>query len=424
MKHLIIGGGAAGIKAAEEIRNLQPDAQIEIVMEDMNIHSRCMLHKFLAGERDEKGMSFLPEEIEASLGIKFYRGYTVNSIDTDKRLVNIAPLKDDFTEPSFGNNSMTIDYDKLMIATGSNGFIPPAPGLREAKNVFCFRHLREAQVIRNRIDICQNFAIVGAGLVGIDAAYGLLELGKKVTVIDMAERMIPMQLGNEAAATYQRLFEADGCKFALGRAVKDTKMDENGNITDIILDDGTAVNCDLVIVAAGERAAIGLVSGTKISADRFINVDDHMRTNVPDVFAAGNVTGLSGTWPNAKKQAVVAATNMCGGDMVYEDAYAMKNTMNFYGLVTLSLGSGKALEGDRVIEQYDSFGYRKAVIRDGILDSIVLQGKNMNYAGVYQYVIKNKIDISEIIADREDRVFKLSFADFYGIDEQGRYEYA
>lgn len=424
MKHVIIGGGAAGIKAAEQIRSLEKDSKITIIMEDMNIHSRCMLHKYLSGERGIEEMSFLPKEMEEKLNIEFFRGYTISSVDTDKKIVKIIPLNDQIGEANSGAKIEEVSYDRLLIATGSNGFIPPAPGLREAKNVYCFRHLREAEIIREKAKDANDIAIIGAGLVGIDAAYGMLERGKKVTVIDMALSIIPMQLCKKAGDMYQKLFEDDGCKFELGRKVSDTKMDVNGNITSIILDNGTEVKCDLVISAAGERASIKFLEGSAVKIDRFIEVDDHMRTNVKDVYAAGNATGLSGTWPNAKKEAEVAAYNMCGYDKVYDDTYAMKNTMNFYGLATLSLGSGKAEEGDRVIEQQDSFGYRKAIIRNGVLDSVVLQGKNLNYAGVYQHIIKNKINIQDIIKDNENKVFKLSFADFYATDDRGQYVYA
>ena len=424
MKYVIIGGGAAGIKAAEQIRSLEKDSKITIIMEDMNIHSRCMLHKYLSGERNIEEMSFLPKEMEEELNIEFFRGYTISSVDTDRKLVKIFPLKDQADDAKAKEEMEDVSYDKLLIATGSNGFIPPAPGLREAKNVHCFRHLREAEIIREKAKDSEDIAIIGAGLVGIDAAYGMLERGKKVTVIDMAVSIIPMQLCKKAGDMYQKLFEDDGCKFELGIKVSDTKMDSDGNITAIILDNGTEVKCDLVIAAAGERAAIKFLEGSSIKIDRFIEVDDHMRTSVKDVFAAGNATGLSGTWPNAKKQAEVAAYNMCGIDKIYDDTYAMKNTMNFYGLATLSLGSGKEEEGDRIIEQQDSFGYRKAIIRNGVLDSVVLQGKNLNYAGVYQHIIKNKINIEDIIKDDENKVFKLSFADFYDTDDRGQYVYA
>ena len=195
-------------------------------------------------------------------------------------------------------------------------------------------------------------------------------------------------------------------------------MNENGEIDYVTLDDGTKIDCELVIVAAGVRPALECIQGTNIEADRFITVSDSMQTNVPDIYAAGDVTGLSGIWPNAMKQGQTAGYNMCGIKTQYIDKYAMKNTMNFYGLTTLSLGRGVEEEGDVVIEREDSHNYRRAILRDGKLDSILLQGK-IDYSGIYQYLIKNEIDLSGIKKD----IFHLSFADFYSIDERGAYSY-
>lgn len=171
-------------------------------------------------------------------------------------------------------------------------------------------------------------------------------------------------------------------------------------------------------MAAGVRPAIECVQGSNIKAERFIEVNSRMETSCPHVYAAGDVAGLSGIWPNAMKQGETAAYNMCGVEKEYTDLYAMKNTMNFYGITTLSLGRGVAEEGDEVIIQHDSKGYRRAILRDGKLDSILIQGE-IDYSGIYQYVIKNKIDISSM----KDKIFALSFSDFYGINEKGQYQY-
>ena len=143
-------------------------------------------------------------------------------------------------------------------------------------------------------------------------------------------------------------------------------MDENGYIDAVFLDDGTKIDCDLIIVAAGVPLPLN-VEGSKIHVDRFIQVDDTMKTNCNDIYSAGDVTGLSGIWPNAMKQGQVAGLNMCGVESHYTDRYAMKNTMNFYGLVTLSLGRGVAEEGDTVLEQEDAKNYKRAIIRNGKL---------------------------------------------------------
>ncbi len=212
----------------------------------------------------------------------------------------------------------------------------------------------------------------------------------------MAERILPLQLDEAAGDAYREKFESHGCRFLLGKKASETVMNADGAIEAVILDDGTRINCDLVIVAAGVRPAIECVQGSNIKSERFIEVNSHMETSCPHVYAAGDVAGLSGIWPNAMKQGETAAYNMCGterfievnshmetscphvyaaGDVAglsgiwpnamkqgetaaynmcgtekeYTDLYAMKNTMNFYGITTLSLGRGVAEEGDEVI---------------------------------------------------------------------------
>ena len=404
MMHVIIGVGA-GITAAQTILKTDKDAQITMISTDEFVHSRCMLHRYLSHERDEETLSFVDKNFFSSDRIHWVKGVNVEKIDVDEKKVCLSNHEDYL-------------FDKLLIATGANSFIPPVAQFREAKNVFGLRHLSDAQKIRPLSDAADHILVVGSGLVGMDAAYAFLEQGKKVTVVEMADRILPLQLNETAGKPYRKLFEEHGCEFIVGKKASDTHMNENGNIDAVFLDDGTKINCDLIVVAAGVRPAVECVEGSKIHVDRFIQVDDTMKTNCNDIYSAGDVTGLSGIWPNAMKQGQVAGLNMCGVESHYTDRYAMKNTMNFYGLVTLSLGRGVAEEGDTVLEQEDAGNYKRAIIRNGKLDSILLQG-SIDYAGIYQYLIKNEIDISHFDKD----IFHLSFADFYGIDEKGKYYY-
>jgi NAD(P)H-nitrite reductase large subunit len=405
MIHVIIGAGAAGITAAKTIHKLEPEDSIIILSTDEYIHSRCMLHRYLSHERDEKTLSFVDPEFFDSDRITWVPKATVKTVETKERRVVLE-------------NGQSYAYDRLLIATGANSFMPPVGQFREAGNVFGLRHLTDAQKIREIADRSSNILIVGSGLVGMDAAYAFLEQKKNVTVVEMADRILPIQLNEKAGSAYKALFEEKGCRFLLGKQASETHMNEDGNIDMVILSDGTKVECDLVVVAAGVRPALECVQGTEIECDRFIKVSDTMQTSCPDVYAAGDVAGLSGIWPNAMKQGETAAYNMCGREKRYEDRYAMKNTMNFYGLTTLSLGRGQAEEGDTVLECEDARNYKRAIIRDGKLDSILLQG-NIDYSGIYQYLIKNQIDLSGLKKD----IFHLSFADFYGIDEKGAYCY-
>ena len=197
-----------------------------------------------------------------------------------------------------------------------------------------------------------------------------------------------------------------------------TISDEHGRITTVVLDDNTEIPCDLIIVAAGVRPAVACTNGSGIPAERSITVDEYMQTGIPNVYAAGDVTGLAGIWPNAMKQGTVAGSNMCGIKQQYLDRYCMKNTINFFGLTTLSLGRGVAEDGDEVVVWEDWKCYKRAVIRDGKLDSILLQG-DISYSGIYQYLIKNQIELG----DKKERIFELSFADYYGTLQDGQYDY-
>lgn len=406
MKHVIIGAGAAGIQAAKTIRSLEPDSSIVMLSTDRQVHSRCMLHHYLSHEREEEELSFIPEHFFEDRNIYWAGGCTVSAIGTDEHTVKLV-------------DGTCFLYDRLLIATGADSFIPPVGQLQDACNVFGLRHLSDAQAIRRQADQAENILVIGSGLVGMDAAYAFLKQRKNVTVVEMADRILPLQLDETAGNAYRRLFEAAGCRFLLGRKAVDTVSNGSGGISAVLLDDGTLIECGLAVVAAGVRPSLSCIKGSKIKADRFIETDPFLQTSCPGVYAAGDVTGLSGIWPNAMKQGETAAYNMCGIPVQYIDRYAMKNTINFYGLTTLSLGRGTASEGDTVTLRQDSSGYKKAIFRNGRLDSLLLQG-SIDYSGVYQYLIKNEIDLSSLKTD----IFDISFADFYGTDSSGQYQYS
>ena len=178
------------------------------------------------------------------------------------------------------------------------------------------------------------------------------------------------------------------------------------------MEDGEELACDFIIAAAGVRPEIRFLEHCSVETGRAVTVDQYLSTSVPGVYGAGDVCGLSGIWPNAMKQGAVAAKNMYGIPTPYEDTYAMKNTMNFFGLPALCIGDINRLDSHTlVITEEDSQNYRKALVEDGILKSILMVG-NISGSGIYQYLIKNQIKLPS--ADRS--IFRLSFADFYGFD--------
>lgn len=405
MKYVILGVGAAGITAAKEIRELSEDAEIVMVSLDEQVHSRCMLHKYIAGEREEKGLDFAGEDFFERYDICWIKGRKAEAVDTKTKLISL-------------DTKETISYDKLLIATGANSFIPPVGEFRKASNVFGLRHLADAKAICEEAKESQHVLIVGSGLVGLDAAYGLLELGKKITVVEMVERILPIQLDEHAANAYQALFEEAGVQFILGRKADKAECNADGKIKKVVLDNGEEIDCDMIIVAAGVRPAVGFLNESGITVDRGIVVDEYLKTSEPDVYAAGDVAGLSGIWPNAMKQGKIAARNMCGQAETYKDRYAFKNTINFFGLASLCIGMVQTEEEDVIEMKEDKKVYKKAVFKDHKLKSMLLQG-DISHAGIWQHIIKNEVDISKV----NKSVFQLSFADFYQVGERGTYEW-
>ena len=405
-RFVIIGAGAAGITAAQTLRELRPDDLITVLSTDERVHSRCMLHKYLGHERDAQGINFVDADFFEKNDITHIPGETVKKIDTAAKMV-------------YFGESYSLPYDKLLIATGAGFFIPPIPHFREAPNVFGFRDLSDALAIDEAFGRGKRVFIVGSGLVGLDAASALCERGAEITIAEMAPRVMPLQTDDYAASVYQKAFEAHGCRFLLGIGAADAVVDGEGNITEVILSTGEHVPCDFIIMAAGVRPRIQIALDSGIAAERAITVDEYLRTSAPAVFAAGDCTGLSGVWPDAMDQGKYAAWNMIGIAERYPKPYPFKNTSNFFGITMLSVGRLDLTEGAEILVHRTPTEYRKAILTDGKLTGYLQLG-NISNTGLYLYLVKNGVDLS----GRKDRVFDLSFADFYGINEKnGEFAY-
>ena len=408
-KYVIVGAGAAGIAAAERIRLYNKDATVIMMSIDEYSHSRCMLHKFLGGERTEEELSFTEPDFFEKNEIYWGKAQTALGLDTGKKQIKM----ENGYQP----------YDKLLIATGAVFGIPPINHFRTASNVYGFRDLTDAQKIDAAVreKNAKHVFIVGSGLVGLDVACGLMERGVKVTIAEMAPRLMPLQTDDTAAKAYQERFEARGARFLLGIGASDSIVNSRNEITAVTLSNGETVECDFVVCAAGVRPNIAWLEGSGLAVDRGVTVDEYMRTSAPDVYAAGDVTGLSGIWPNAMDMGRIAASNMCGAAAAYTDRYCMKNTSNFFGLHMLTIGDINAqIEGADIYVKESRGCYKKAVVKDGVLKAILIQG-DISHTGHWQYLIKSGINISGILTRKD--VFDITYGDYFGLDDMGEYQY-
>jgi len=404
MKHVIIGSGAAGITAAKTLREKCEHAEILILSADELVYSRCMLHHVISGERQAEVLSFVPDGFFEQNRIEFRPNIKVSGIDAANQTV----------EFDGGRES----YDRLLIATGSKSFFPPIEGLAGTTNIYGLRDLSDAKTIREKAKQASNIVIVGAGLVGLDAAYGLLEMGKASTIVELTESILSTNLDARAASAYQTKFEEVGCVFRLGTKLNAVQRDASGAVCALALDNGDELPCDLLIVATGVRPAFDFLAGSGIETARGITVNEHMETTVPNVYAAGDITGLSESWPSAVQQGEIAAMNMLGVETAHPDTFLPKNTVHFFGIPSLSIGRFIPEAGDTEDSREDRNRYQKAILHDGIPVGVILQG-DISRSGFWQHLIKNKVDITSI----PKSTWKVSFADSYHVDENGEYQW-
>lgn len=407
-KYVVIGASAAGINAVKEIRRLKPESEITLISTDTAIYSRCILYHHLKGIRTLEQLNFAEPDFADKYRVNWMKGKTASGVDIKENAV----LLDDGSK---------VEYDSLLIATGSHTNFPPIPGLREGTNIVGFRNFDDIEKIEAMLPNIQNIFIMGAGLVGIDAAAGLVPHHKTVTIADMGPYMLPIQLDQEASQTYIDLFEKEGVKQYYGLGAKEFRLDENKHCYEVELGNGDIIPVDLVINCAGVRSNVEFLADSGIECDRFGLLFDHQgRTNVPNVFGAGDVSGRAPIWPVAVKEGIIAASNMCGVKLSMDDFFASKSTMNFLGVPTLSVGSpNKYDETHQVVVDRDNKGnYKKIVSKDGVITGALIQG-DLSYSGVLTQLIRRKIDVSRV----KKPLFKIDYSDFFRVSDSFEFEY-
>ncbi|WP_368247799.1 NAD(P)/FAD-dependent oxidoreductase, partial [Clostridium perfringens] len=405
MRYIVVGASAAGISGAKTLRELDKDAEIILVSKDENVYSRCILHHYISGHRDIEALDFTDRDFFEKYNIEWKKGLEVKSIDDREHVIVLS-------------NGESLKYDKILLATGASAFIPPVENLREAKNVVGLRNLEDAIKIKEEAEKVKNVVVLGAGLVGIDAIAGLAFKDLNVTLVEMGDRVLPIQLDKYASSKYEKRFEDAGVKLKLGVRAEKVLIDENKNPKALLINTGEEIPCELIIVATGVRSNVAFLKDSSIETDRFgLIINEKGETNARDVYGAGDITGRNPIWPTAVKEGIIAANNMVGNEIFMEDFFGSKNTMNFLGLTTMSLGVVNAPD-DSYTEEIDISGenYKKIIHKDGKIYGAIIQG-DLSYAGVLTQLIKEKIHVSKV----KKPLFEIDYADFFNIKENLEY---
>ena len=408
MNYVVVGASAAGVNGVKYIRQLEPDANITLISKDEHIYSRCILHHYLEGIRDIKALEFVEDGFIEKNNINWIKGVSVEKIEPKQKELILS-------------DGRTVSYDKVLLATGASTFFPPVKNLNDAKNVFGLRNLDDAIEIKEKAQYAKNIVVMGAGLVGIDALTGLLHYGKNLTLVEFKGHMLSIQLDKRAAKTYQDAFTNEGVTQYYDTAVQEVIMDETGAVKALALSNGLIIDCDFLIVATGVRSNVAFLQDSGIECDRFgLIFDEYGRTSDESVYGAGDISGRNPIWPAAVKEAIIAATNMCGHKRELTDFFASKSTMNFLHIPTMSLGTPEpADETYKVdIEEDGQGNYKKIIHKDGVIYGALIQG-DLSYSGVLTQLIREKINIDKV----EKSIFKIDYSDFFHLTDNCQFTY-
>lgn len=397
MRYVIIGSSAAGINAVRELRKYDKSGEIVLVSKDEHVYSRCILHQYLSGQRTLERLNFAEKDFDTIYQVVWMRGREAAGLRPADHILVL-------------DGGEELSYDKLLIATGSHTFIPPIKGLSEAENYIGFRNLNDIEVLKEVGKSASHIVVLGSGLIGIDCATGFLHMGVKVTLVDFADWLLNKQLDKRAAKTYIDAFEQEGVSQYYGVGVNEVHVGDDHRIYEIELSDGTVLPCDFFVVTAGVRPNIEFLqdSGLELSRSGLV-YDESGQTSDPDIYGAGDVSGLSPIWPVAVKEGMVAAANMTGRKERMTDFFASKSTMSFLGIHSMSLGTVTPPDDTYRVDVYDKDGvYKKIVSKDGVIVGALLQG-DLAYGGVLQQMIARKIDVRKV----KKPLFEIDYSDFF-----------
>lgn len=408
MRYVVLGSSAAGINGIRGIRSMDKEGEIILISKDEHVYSRCILHHYMEGIRDLKRLCFVEKDFMETNKVQWIGGKAVAGLDCNAQNVILE-------------DGEKVTYDRLLIATGSHSFFPPITNLREAKGVIGFRNLDDIEYIMEQSKKAEYIVVMGAGLVGIDCITGLLESGKDLSVVELSDRMLSIQLDKRAASTYENAFREHGVHMHFGVGINEVKMNEEGHVISVVLGNGEEIPCDILVVTAGVRSNMEFLQDSLVECDmRGVLIDEAGRTNVEGIFAAGDVTGRNPIWPVAVKEGIIAGANMAGRQRVMDDFFASKSTMNFLGIPTMSLGINTPEDDTYTVDvqEDDKGNYKKVIHKDGIIYGAILQG-DISYAGVLTQLIRRKLSISKV----KKSIFAIDYSDFFCEKENFEFTY-
>lgn len=394
MRYLIVGNSAAAVGAIEAIRQRDRRGSIMVLSgEPYPSYCRPLISYYLAGKVSEKALVYRKPEFYRKNRVEVMTGKTVARLHPEERVVRMECGQD-------------FSYEKLLIASGGVPLVPPMER-GNAEGVFRFTTLNDAKGIRRYVGRMhvRRAVVLGGGLIGLKATEALQGLSLEVVVVELADRILSVTFDQTASQIMADQLRSTGVNLITGNTVAEVQV-RGGRVRGVVLRDGSSLECQLVIVAIGVKPNTSLIGGSGIATNRGILVNRYMETNLPDVYAAGDVAEaydlllgsnrIMAIWPNAYRQGAIAGYNMAGDQREYGGGFFM-NSVEIGGLPSISVGitdpPGHECE---TMEQWDGrrMAYKKLVFRENRLVGAIVIG-DIDRAGIYTGLIQHKLDVGE-----------------------------
>lgn len=371
-RYFILGGGVAALSAAKAIRETDPSGMIVLITNENALpYARPMLTKQLLGNVSAADLALESAAWYDAPGrdITVLTGRTVSAINTEQKTITLA-------------DGLVFSYDKLIYALGAKCFIPPFQGSNR-QNVIAVRTAEDMQRVRELARTARTAAVIGGGVLGLEAAWALRQGGLDVTVLEFETQIMSRQIDSAAAEHIVSAMDEHGVKLLTG--VSTASVDNEG----LHLTDGRTIPADIVIVSAGVRANAEIASAAGIRVDRKIIVNAQMATSAPDVYAAGDCAayGISyALWAEASEMGHVAGVNAAGGHAEYKP---VPRPLVFHGFGTELYAIGDAGRNPaQTYEVGEMPGARYYSVEDRIV-GVILQGNTDRAAEVEALVLES-----------------------------------
>ncbi len=362
---IIIGQGMAGTKLAEELsaRALGRYSIVLIGDEPRRAYNRVLLSSLLAREVTAEAIELKPRAWWARQGITNIFGKAVTGIDVRRRTVTLQ-------------GGVELSYSKLVLATGSHAIKLPTPGM-DLPGAITFRWMGDVERMLSDVPAGRPAVVIGGGLLGLEAAYGLAKAGVKVTLLHLADRLMERQLDDPAALMLKEAIEAKGCEILLG--ANTVRVHGAERVEAVELSDGRVIPADMVVCAVGVRPNTDLARAAGLECKRGILVDDRMGTSMPGIYAIGECAehrGVAyGLVEPAYEQARTLARTLIGDNAAAYEGSILATNLKVSGVSLFSAGDFTGEGKDHLVyEDLSANVYKKIVIDDGKVTGAVLYG--------------------------------------------------